>query len=71
MQVLDILYPDLHILSRIETMWGVMVKSIVNLTSLALIFFFPDTVQQSVRLFLLLYENKKNNEVGMFLVNEQ
>lgn len=71
MQVLDILYPDLHILSRIETMWGVMVKSIVNLTSLALFFFFPDTVQQSVRLFLLLYENKKNNEVGMFLVNEQ
>lgn len=39
MQVLDILYPDLHILSRIETVWGVMVKSIVNLTSLALFFF--------------------------------
>lgn len=27
-------------------------------------FFFPDTVQQSFTLFLLLYENKKNNEVG-------
>jgi len=37
MQVLDIFCPELHILSRIKTIWRVMVKSIVNITSLALV----------------------------------
>lgn len=76
MQVLDIFCPELHILSRIKTIWRVMVKSIVNITSLALVccffvFFSPDMVKQYFRLFLLLYENKKNSEVGMFLLKGQ